>query len=109
MSGGIRRKCGLWPVWRGASLTEYGDVDAGGVALVLDDVMNVADIVSTLGHSGTGEEVAGARLHGKEVVRQRLHVDHLEGGQTEVVIQHDGKILKLICNCVIIQIQNRRL
>lgn len=78
-------------VARRASLTEYGDVDAGGVALVLDDIMNVADIVSTLSHGGAGEEVAGACLHGEEVIRQRLHVDHLEGGQTEVVIQHGGK------------------
>lgn len=78
----------------GDSLTEYGDVDAGGVALARDHVVNVADIVSTLGHGGTGEEVAGARLHGEEVIRQRLHVDHLEGGQTEVVIQHGGKTLE---------------
>lgn len=76
MSGGIS--------W--TSLTEYGDVDASGVALAVDDVQNVANIVSTLGHGGAGEGVAGARLHGEEVVRQRLHVDHLEGGRTEAVI-----------------------
>lgn len=95
-------------MWRGASLTEYGDVDAGGVALALDDVVNVADIVSTLGHGGAREEVAGARLHGEEVIRQRLHVDHLEGGQTEVFIQHGGTIMGCVCKRVIIQIQNRR-
>lgn len=89
----IRWKCVLWPVWRGASLTEYGDVDAGGVVLVLDNVVNVADIVSTLGHGGAGEEVAGARLHGKDVLRQRLYVDHLKGGQTEVLFQRGGKIV----------------
>lgn len=73
------------------SLTEYGDVDASGVVLALNDIQNVANIVSTLGHGGAGEEVAGACLHGEEVICQRLHVDHLEGGQIEVVSQNGGK------------------
>lgn len=68
---------------RGASLTEYGDVDAGGRLLALDDIQHVADVVSALGHGGAGEEVAGARLLlTEEVIRQRFHVDHLEGRQS---------------------------
>lgn len=99
MAGSISWTCGTRPEWRGASLTEYGDVDAGGVALALDHVVNMADIVSTLGHGGAGEEVGGAGLHGEEVIRQRLHVDHLEGGQTEVFIQHGGNLLGWIWKC----------
>lgn len=74
-----------------ASLTEYGDVDASGVALAPDVVLNVANIFSTLGHGGAGEGVTRACLNGVEVVCLRLHVDHLEGWQAEVVIKHSAK------------------
>lgn len=39
----------------------------------------MADVVSTLGHSGTREDQAGAHAHGGEDVRQRLDIDDLEG------------------------------
>lgn len=82
MASGSNWKSGASPERRGASLTEYGDVDAGRGALALDVVLHIADVVSTLGHGGAGEEVEGARLLlTEEVVRLREHVDHLEGRQ----------------------------
>ena len=63
----------------GLALTQHGDVDAGRGLLVLDALVDMAEVVSTLGHSGMREDQAGAHAHGGEEVRQRLHIGDLEG------------------------------
>lgn len=63
----------------GVSLTEHSDVDAGRGTLVLDSLVDVADVVSTLGHGGTGKDQAGAHVHGGEDFCQLVNIDHLEG------------------------------
>lgn len=102
MSSAINWKSGASPARQGASLTEYGDVDAGGGALALDDVVHIADVVSTLGHGGAGEEVGGARLLlTEEVIRLREHVDHLEGRQRRsfsVVEKYRNEFAPTVCD-----------
>lgn len=60
------------------SLTEHGDVDAGRGSLAFYILLNVADVVSTVGRRGTWEDEAGAHGHGGQDVCQRVHLNHLE-------------------------------
>lgn len=60
------------------SLTENCDVDAGGGALVLHALADVADVVAAAGCGDIGEDEAGAHVHGRQDVCQRLHRHILE-------------------------------
>lgn len=63
----------------GVSLTEHSDVDTGRGTLAQDSLMDVADVVSALGHGGTGKDQAGAHVHGGEDFCLLVHLDHLVG------------------------------
>lgn len=41
--------------------------------------MDVADVVSALGHGGTGKDQAGAHVHGGEDLCLLVNIDALEG------------------------------
>lgn len=63
-------------VW--VTLTEHGDVGAGRGSLVLDTLVDMADVLSAVGHRGTREDQAGAHVHGGQDVCQRLDPNNLE-------------------------------
>lgn len=67
------------------TLTEHGDVDAGRGGLVLDTLVDVADVVSAVGHRGTREDQAGAHVHGGQDVCQWLDLNNLEEGDDQDV------------------------
>lgn len=46
------------------TLTEHSDADAGRGGLVLDRLVDMADVVSAVVHCGTRVDQAGAHIHG---------------------------------------------
>lgn len=61
----------------GVSLTEHSNVDAGRGCLVLDTLLDMAGVVSTLGNRGMREHQAGSHVHGQHVC-QLIDVNNLE-------------------------------
>lgn len=61
----------------GVSLTKHSNVDAGRGCLVLDTLVDMADVVSTLGNHGMREHQAGSHVHGQHVC-QLINVNNLE-------------------------------
>lgn len=68
-------------------LTKDGDVNAGRGSLVLDTLMDMADVVSAVSHCNVREDEAGAHVHGGQDVCERLRINDLaEGGERHFVI-----------------------
>lgn len=59
-------------------LTKHSDVDAGRGSLVFNTLVDMADVVSTVGHRGKREDQEGAHVHGGQDVCQRLNLNNLE-------------------------------
>lgn len=55
-------------------LTEHSDVDAGRDRLVLDRLVDMAHVVSAVGHRGVREDQEGAHVHVGQDVCQRLDI-----------------------------------
>lgn len=62
-------------------LTEHDDVDAGGAALAVDALGDLADVVSAVGHRDTREEEAG--VHDGHAVRHRFDLRRKENKEVK--------------------------